>query len=181
VEGQSQFDVKLTSDASHTVHLPTSGPIFNLPEGYSVSSASGLIVGNQLGTLATGSTTTWTIVGSTTTTTLIPGRGCAVLDGIAAVDCTCREGISTSCTDVAVPSSVTTPLAQACSTADAAAAASGKKASRLFRKAVKKVDKLGHAIGKPKVARKLPSACAAALKTLFGSLRAEIDGLRAPR
>ncbi len=179
--GQSQFDAKFTGDASHTVRLPLAGPIFNLPDGYSVSSASGLIVGNQLGTLATGSTTTSTIVGATTTTTLIPGRGCAVLDGIAGVDCTCRAGVSAVCPDVTVPSSVTTPFAQACSTADAAAAASGKKATRLFRKAVKKVDKLGRAIGKPKVAKKLSSACAAALKTLFGSLRAEIDGLRAPR
>jgi hypothetical protein len=33
-----------TTDFSHTLGFPTSGPIFNLPDGYTVNSISGLIV-----------------------------------------------------------------------------------------------------------------------------------------
>ncbi len=174
--------ILLSGDAFHTLKLPSTGPVFNLPPGYSVSSDSGLIVDNLLVTTATttSSTTTTTLVGNTTstTTTTLPGAGCGDRSGIDVIDCECAAGIPSVCAGLALPASVTNGFPKACATADSAASATGKKARRGFGHASKRFGKLGRTVGKHKVARKLSPNCVAALQVLFDDLHARVGTLR---
>src|SRR5262249_37407402 len=45
--GVKTFDLFSLADFSHTVSFATGGPVFNLPDGYTVNSASAAIVNNR--------------------------------------------------------------------------------------------------------------------------------------
>jgi hypothetical protein len=157
----------LSGDALHTLALPATGPVFNLPDGYSVSSDSGLIVDNQLVTTV-----------SSTTTTTMPVASCADRPGIDAVDCECATGAPSTCAGLTLPPPVAKGFPKACTTADSAAAATGRKARRLFTRASKRLAKLTHVVGRHKIAAKLSTECVAGLQSLFGDLHDRVLALR---
>jgi hypothetical protein len=138
-------------------------------------------------TLAGGTTTlpggTTTLPGdtTTTTTTLPGGGGCGESGGIASIDCACAAGLPTACDGATLPASVTKGFAQACAAAHEGNANTSKKGKRLLGRASKKFAKLGKAIGKPKVAKKLRAECVAAAQAFFGDLQSGVDALRATR
>jgi hypothetical protein len=91
------------------------------------------------------------------------------------------SGTPSACAGLPLPAAITTGFPKACTAADAAASASGKKRRRGLGNAAKRFARLGRTAGKPKVSRKLSSPCVSELQALFADLGARVDMLRSAR
>ena len=175
-----QYTATSTSSLDTVTFALTEGSV---PPGLSWSS-TGLLSGTP--TAAGSFTYTVTARGSSsgasasrqdTISTAPAGGACTNLTGIAAVDCVCATGAPPACAGK-LPASVAHGFPRACSTADAGAAARGKKAKRLFGKASRKLKALARTVGKRKLAKKLGASCAPALEAALTDASSLVDSLR---
>jgi hypothetical protein len=167
-------------DGSSTGHFyvdsPTPGVVVTSKSSYDYRSA---VPPTTTTTLGSGTTTTTTLGGGgTVTTTTMPVGGCAAETGIAAIRCECAAGFPAVCAGLGSLPGVANGLHQACSTADAGAAAAGKKRKRLLGKASTKLASLARTLGRPKVAKKLPPGCAGAARAFLAEVKSRVGQLR---